>query len=84
MISGKVQGVFFRSETKKKAEELGLVGYVENLADGRVKVIAQGSTEDLLSLANWANEGSSMANVRSVDRKFSKPKKIFRDFSITT
>ena len=42
-ISGKVQGVFFRDETKNKAEQLGLVGFVENTEDGKVYIEAEGS-----------------------------------------
>ncbi len=50
LVSGKVQGVFFRSSTKDKAEELSLSGWVRNLSDGRVEAVFEGETEDVDNL----------------------------------
>ena len=50
LISGKVQGVFFRDNTRKKAEELGLKGYAKNLEDGTVEVVAEGNEEKINDL----------------------------------
>ena len=44
-ISGKVQGVFFRSYTKDKAQKEGLNGWVKNLTDGRVEIVLEGNKE---------------------------------------
>ena len=43
IIHGKVQGVFYRDNTQKKASELGLKGYVKNLSDETVEIVAEGS-----------------------------------------
>ncbi len=47
LVSGRVQGVFFRSRSKEKAEELGVTGWVRNTPDGRVEIIAQAEQETL-------------------------------------
>lgn len=65
-IIGKVQGVFFRSETKQRAEELGLTGWVKNCDDGCVEIYAQGAKEKLLNLKKWCHSGPSGAEVQEV------------------
>ena len=57
LISGKVQGVGFRYQTNIKANKLGLVGFVENLSDGRVKIIANGEENKLEELKIWIEQG---------------------------
>jgi acylphosphatase len=66
IISGKVQGVFFRQSTREKANELGIKGTVENLEDGRVKVIATGNKLQLDQLAIWCKQGPPKARVENV------------------
>jgi len=70
-LKGRVQGVFFRVKTKELADRLGLVGYVENLADGRVKIVAEGKKQQLEKLADWARQGPKLARVndQKVDLK---------------
>ncbi len=81
-VSGRVQGVFFRSATRKKALQLNLVGYAKNLDDGRVEVVAEGPKEKLEELITFLHEGSSYSLVKNVDVDWMDPKKEFRDFSI--
>ena len=66
LVSGKVQGVFFRASTARVAEELGLRGYARNLPDGRVEVLAVGSSTSLQSLASWLRQGPPRATVMEV------------------
>lgn len=66
LVSGKVQGVFFRASTARVAEELGLRGYARNLPDGRVEVLAVGSATSLQSLASWLRQGPPRARVMDV------------------
>lgn len=66
IVEGKVQGVFYRVSTKRKAESLGIVGYAKNLNNGCVEVIATGRTAQVNSLLAWLNEGPELANVASV------------------
>jgi acylphosphatase len=62
-ISGKVQGVWFRANTKKEADKLGLKGWVRNLADGRVEVMASGSKDKIEQLLAWLQRGPERAQV---------------------
>lgn len=66
-ISGRVQGVWFRASTKTKAEALGLSGWVRNLEDGRVEVMASGEKTALLQLASWLQRGPELAQVEKMD-----------------
>ncbi|CAD7930413.1 unnamed protein product [Amoebophrya sp. A25] len=81
-VTGKVQGVYYRDTTKKKAESLGLVGAAWNLKDGRVEIIAEGPKE----LEQWCykgpegakevgldNELTAKRKVTNVEAKYSKP-----------
>ncbi|TQM06957.1 acylphosphatase [Pseudoxanthomonas sp. 3HH-4] len=68
LVSGKVQGVFFRASTRERAFDLGLSGRATNLADGRVEVIAQGDATALDALEAWLRLGPPAACVESVVR----------------
>lgn len=66
-ISGKVQGVWFRANTKEKALHLQLTGYVRNLPDGRVEVLACGDQEKIAELQAWLNIGPKHAEVTHLE-----------------
>jgi acylphosphatase len=66
LVSGRVQGVFFRASTREQALQLGLVGYARNLSDGRVEVLAAGAVTALASLEQWLWQGPSAAEVTEV------------------
>lgn len=66
LITGRVQGVFFRDSTKKKALKLGLQGSAVNLSDGSVKVCLRGESEDIDLLEKWLLIGPELAQVESV------------------
>lgn len=66
LVEGHVQGVSFRAYTEKKASELGLEGYVRNLTDGRVEVVAEGPEDRLRELEDWCWQGPPAANVSLV------------------
>ena len=65
-VSGRVQGVWFRQSTKDKADSLGLTGWVRNLPDGRVEVMACGDTKAICQLEAWLGQGPELANVAEV------------------
>ena len=69
LVSGRVQGVFFRASTRDEAERLGLSGSANNLADGRVEVIASGSDVALDALEKWLRQGPPSARVDGVVRE---------------
>lgn len=68
LVSGKVQGVWFRASTRDVAVRLGLRGYARNLADGRVDVLAAGDAMAIEALAEWLQHGPPLARVDAVER----------------
>lgn len=66
IISGKVQGVFFRQSTKEKAISLGITGIVKNLPDGNVYIIACGTAAQLKTLIDWCRQGPARAKVTGI------------------
>jgi acylphosphatase len=69
LVSGRVQGVFFRASTRTEAERLGIAGVARNLADGRVEVIASGTDASLDALEAWLRQGPPSARVDAVVRE---------------
>ena len=76
LISGKVQGVFFRDYTQRQAESLGLTGWVKNLADGRVKTVIQGPKEKIKLMIDWCWQGPPLSRVENIEVKEIKAKKL--------
>lgn len=68
-VSGKVQGVFFRAHTQEVAESLGITGWVKNLTNGNVALVACGDDDQLDKLESALQEGPPMAQVDHVTRK---------------
>jgi len=66
LISGRVQGVWFRASTRQQADRLGLAGHALNLPDGRVEVVACGDAAALDTLAAWLWRGPELALVDDV------------------
>ena len=81
-VSGDVQGVFFRAHTQKKAEELGITGWVANEADGTVSVVAEGPENKINDLIDWCHGGPSTAQVEKVKVDHTPYTEEFDDFSI--
>ncbi|MBI5253372.1 MAG: acylphosphatase [Euryarchaeota archaeon] len=73
-ISGRVQGVFFRSSAEEKAFELGVKGWVRNLRDGRVEAIFEGEKEKVEEMIRWCHKGPPYARVTNVEVKWEEYK----------
>ncbi len=82
IISGSVQGVFYRHNTNQVANRLGLKGFVRNLPNGNVEVIAEGNEEKLKELIEFCKKGPEAAYVENVNIEYEKPTKEFNTFSI--
>ncbi|MCX8048195.1 MAG: acylphosphatase [Methylohalobius sp.] len=68
-VAGRVQGVFYRANTAEVARRLGLVGWVKNLPDGRVEIVAEGKEENLQEFLVWCRQGPPAAQVTEVEVK---------------
>jgi acylphosphatase len=66
VITGRVQGVCFRAFTREKALELGVRGYVRNMPDGSVELVASGDTAAVDALLGWVSQGPPGSRVRDV------------------
>lgn len=66
-VHGKVQGVFFRKNTQKKAVELGLRGWVKNEEDGTVSIEIEGELHSILAMQSWLRLGPSDSTVESLE-----------------
>jgi acylphosphatase len=75
-FTGRVQGVFFRASTMKRAVELGLKGWVRNLHDGRVEAVFEGPQKDINSILDWCEHSMPMAKVISVATNHEEPEGI--------
>jgi len=69
LVSGVVQGVGFRYYTRLRAQELGLAGWVQNLADGRVEVWAEGPPAEVEQLLEWLHRGPPGARVNGCEAR---------------
>ncbi len=81
LITGRVQGVWYRASAQRKARELGLTGWVRNLPDGRVELEAAGDRARLTALVDWCREGPPEAIVAGVEATWSQGPP-FPDFEI--
>jgi acylphosphatase len=66
-VSGRVQGVFFRSETRSLARRLGVTGWVQNRRDGRVEAVFEGEREEIGKMVEFCRRGPSGARVTDVE-----------------
>ena len=66
-VSGRVQGVYYRGTTVTRAREMGITGYVRNLPDGRVEVLAQGEDATVAAFIQWLWIGSIASRVTAVE-----------------
>lgn len=73
-VSGTVQGVYYRANTRDQARERGIDGWVKNLEDGRVEAIFEGPEDDVESMIEWCHEGSPRAQVTDVEVEYEAPK----------
>lgn len=81
-VSGSVQGVYFRQNTKQVAMRHKVTGWVRNLPDGRVEAVFEGDDMDVNEVIEWCHIGPPKAKVEDVNVKFQKCTGEFADFSV--
>ena len=73
LVSGRVQGVFFRDTCRRLAREHGVAGWVRNLPDGRVEAVFEGRAGDVDAMVEWSRHGPRYAAVDRVDIQAEPP-----------
>ena len=82
VVSGRVQGVFYRASTRDEAVRLGLKGWVRNLPDGRVELVAEGRSGAVDALISWCWKGPAYAKVDNIDMEEGEFTDGFDDFEV--
>ncbi|UCD90426.1 MAG: acylphosphatase [Desulfobacterales bacterium] len=83
VISGRVQGVFFRLETRQAAQRYGVFGWVKNQMDGTVAAVFEGPKESVDSILEWCKQGPPHARVEHVAVEWEDYTGEFNSFDIT-
>lgn len=81
-ISGRVQGVGFRFFVQQKARELGIKGWVKNMGDGSVLVMAQGEKTDMETFIDYLSRGPALARVDNIEKSKTDFSSEFSDFGV--
>ncbi|MFX1296264.1 MAG: acylphosphatase [Promethearchaeota archaeon] len=81
-VAGRVQGVAFRWITEDVAHQLGVIGWVRNLQDGRVEVLAEGEEKTLKEFIEFLKRGPRHAKVKNIDIDWLDPTGEFKTFDI--
>jgi acylphosphatase len=74
VVTGRVQGVFFRGQTRDRARSLGLGGWVRNNSDGSVEAVFEGDEERVESMVEWCRRGPAYADVEDVQVAWEDPR----------
>jgi acylphosphatase len=82
VVSGRVQGVFFRGAAAQQARALGIGGYARNLGDGTVEIVAEGARAALETMVAWAQRGPSAAHVEEVRLEWEEVLEKFNGFKV--
>jgi len=82
IVSGLVQGVFFRAHIKSWSSELKLIGWAKNLKSGELEIVAEGSEKNLNELLKRIKKGTPMSKVKNIKKNWNEPLKKFDTFEI--
>ncbi|MBE9076857.1 acylphosphatase [Romeria aff. gracilis LEGE 07310] len=82
-VHGRVQGVGYRYHTQQQAQQLGLVGYVQNQSDGTVEIVAEGDAAAIQQLLSWTQQGPPAARVERVESEALAAGQPFSAFEIS-
>ncbi len=82
VVSGRVQGVYYRQNAVKQAQKLGLSGWIRNLSDGKVEAVFEGGKENVEKIVNWAKKGPFFSRVSSLKIDWQEYKGEFNNFGV--
>jgi len=80
LISGMVQGVFFRKNAQREARAIGLIGWARNLIDGKVEIVCEGEKEKVEQFVEWCRQGPPLAKVENVEIEYRPYQGEWKDF----
>ena len=83
LITGRVQGVFYRGSAQEEAERLGLLGEIRNLPGGEVEAVVEGEKAVVEEFIAWCRRGPPAAKVQDVQIRWGAPRGEFRSFRVT-
>lgn len=81
-IYGRIQGVFFRQQSKEQAKKFNLFGFAKNEKDGSVTIELEGEDNDILEFIKWAKKGPELAEVKDIKINYEDNPLEFTDFKI--
>ena len=82
IFSGFVQGVFFRANTRKKAKELEVTGWIKNSPSGKVEAVFEGERDRIQKIIEWAKKGPQGAQVDDLELDWQEYRDEFNNFEI--
>jgi len=82
LVSGRVQGVWFRSTAREQARSLGLAGWVRNRSDGRLEAVFEGPRREVRRMVAWCHRGPRLADVERVEVEWQEPTGELDDFRV--
>ncbi|HDY72761.1 MAG TPA: acylphosphatase [bacterium] len=82
IVSGRVQGVYFRQNTIKQAQKFGVSGWIRNLDNGKVEAVFEGEKDKVEEIVNWTKKGSFFAKVLNLKVDWQEYKGEFNNFEI--
>ena len=82
VVTGRVQGIWFRASTYDKAQQLGINGYVRNLINGDVEFVAEGDDSEVDRLLQWARHGPPLARVDDIKVEVLQYDSEYTDFTV--
>jgi acylphosphatase len=82
LIEGRLQGTNFRLQTQQKAQELGVVGFVRNLSDGRIEIEVQGIQDQVDKLLAWYQEEPLSSHIKTILYRYDEPVERYSDFAV--
>lgn len=82
IVTGDVQGVFYRHTAAKRARAKGLTGWIRNLPDGRVEVVVEGEEQAVRDFVEWCRSGPPHASVEDIEVSWGPPKTDSSGFNV--
>jgi acylphosphatase len=82
VITGKVQGVYFRDSAQREADALGVTGWIRNNSDGSVEGVFEGTTKNLFKMIEWCQHGPPRAHVIDIKENWQNYQGEFKSFGI--